>query len=663
MRRLALALWFAVASAPAIAQSPAYSGHGAGSVAAEVVARYAPAPLDAATSRRIQAMLDVRTPGLGIPAPDGQRLYFGWSITGTPQVFRLDAPRAFPVQMTGGEDPTSVVGITPDGRWLVLQRDAGGSEEPGLYLQPADGGPLSTVRSVPRVRASFLFASDDSQAIYFAANDVAPDSFAIYRHDIATGAKTTVFADKGVWSVADRRGRGDAMRLLLVKVKGSFAREYFEYVPATGVLTPLLGAGEAVEYAAAYAAQPGELLVRTNRFDDFRRLYRWRIGTDTTRESFREILAPAGMDVAGFGIDDARRRIYARVNDGGYSRLVVLDAATFAPLALPLPPDAEHVVAGATTPDGRFVTIGIESGTAPRTSFVWDWERRTLTQWVAPSMPEVDVTTFARARLLDYPARDGTRIPMVVRFPRGCAPDEAPTADPCPVVVDFHGGPEGQATPRFSPFAQLFVDAGFILVEPNVRGSDGYGKAWLDADNGRRRLDVISDIDDVGRFIRANWGRNGKAPRIGATGGSYGGYATLVAMTQFAGTFDAGAARVFISNLETFLRNTAPYRRALRATEYGDPDRDADALRRLSPVTYLDRLQGPLLLIQGVNDPRTPVGEAIQLQEALERQGARSTLILFADEGHGAARRANRALEAGHLLRFFDRHLKGDGAG
>ena len=663
MHRLLLALWVAAASAPALAQPQPYSGHGAGSVATEVVARYAPPPLDAATSRRIQAMLDVRAPGLGIPAPDGQRLYFGWSITGTPQVFRLDAPRAFPVQMTGGEDPTSVAGITPDGRWLVLQRDVGGSEEPGLYLQSVEGGPLSVVRSLPRVRASFLFASDDSRAIYYAANDVAPDSFAIYRHDIATGTKTTVFAQKGIWSVADRRDRGEAMRLLLVKVTGSAAREYSEYVPATGVLTPLLGAGEAVEYAAAYAAQPGELLVRTNRFGDFRRLYRWRIGTDTTRESFREILAPVGADVAGFGIDDARRRIYARVNDGGYSRLVVLDAATFAPLALPLPADADHVIAGATTPDGRFVTIGIESGAAPRTSFVWDWERRTLTQWVVPSVPEVELASFARARIVDYPARDGTRIPMVVRFPKGCAPDEAPTADPCPVIVEFHGGPEGQATPRFSPFAQLFVDAGFVLAEPNVRGSDGYGKAWLDADNGRRRLDVISDIDDAGRFIRANWGRNGKAPRIGVTGASYGGYAALVAMTLFAGTFDAGAARVFISNLDTFLRNTAPYRRALRATEYGDPDRDAEALRLLSPVTYLDRLQGPLLLIQGVNDPRTPVGEAVQLQQALERQGARSTLILFADEGHGAGRRANRVLEVGHVLRFFDRHLKGDGGG
>lgn len=663
MHRLLLALWVVAASAPALAQAQAYSGHGAGSVATEVVARYAPPPLDAATSRRIQAMLDVRAPGMGIPAPDGQRLYFGWSITGTPQVFRLDAPRAFPVQMTGGEDPTSVAGITPDGRWLVLQRDVGGSEDPGLYLQSVEGGPLSVVRSLPRVRASFLFASDDSSAIYYAANDVAPDSFAIYRHDIATGAKTTVFSQKGIWSVADHRDRGDAMRLLLVKVTGSFAREYYEYVPATGALTPLLGIGETVEYAAAYAAQPGELLVRTNRFGDFRRLYRWRIGPDTTRESFREILAPAGADVAGFGIDDARRRIYARVNDGGYSRLVVLDAATFAPLALPLPADADHVIAGATTPDGRLVTIGVESGAAPRTSFVWDWERRTLTQWVVPSVPEVELASFARARIVDYPARDGTRIPMVVHFPKGCAPDEAPTADPCPVIVDFHGGPEGQATPRFSPFAQLFVDAGFVLAEPNVRGSDGYGRAWLDAENGRRRLEVISDIDDAGRFIRANWGRNGKAPRIGVMGASYGGYAALVAMTLFAGTFDAGAARVFISNLDTFLRNTAPYRRALRATEYGDPDRDAEALRLLSPVTYLDRLQGPLLLIQGVNDPRTPVGEAVQLQQALERQGARSTLILFADEGHGAGRRANRVLEVGHLLRFFDRHLKGAGAG
>ena len=657
MRNLAATTTLALVAMAALAQPAPYVGHGADSVRPEVVARHAPPPLDAATTRRIETLLDVRAPGLGIVSPDGRRLYFGWGITGTPQVFRLDAPLGFPVQMTGGEQRTALRAVTPDGRWLVLQRDTGGDENPGLYLQPADGGPLRTVQAIPKVRTSFDFATDDGRALYFHANDVAPDSFAIYRYDIGSGERTTVFAEKGVWSVADHKGAGSGLVLLLVRATGAAAREYVEFEPATGRRTPLLGVGEATEYDAAYAAEEGELLVRTNRFGEFRRLYRWRIGADTGPAAFREVVAPPGMDVADFGIDRARRHVYAMVNDGGYTRLVVLDARSFARHTLPLPADADHVVVGAMSNDGRFVSIGVSTARSPRTSYVWDWETRKLVQWVLPSAPEVDAGAFVPARLMHYTAKDGTRIPMFVRFPAGCAPDENPGADPCPVVVEFHGGPESQARPGFSPYRQLFVDAGFVLVEPNVRGSDGYGKRWLDADNGPKRLAVIGDVEDAGRWIRAHWTRNGRAPRIGVTGGSYGGYATLVAMTMFAGTYDAGVARVAISDLQTFLRNTAPYRRALRASEYGDPDRDADVLRRLSPVTYLDRVTAPILMIQGVNDPRAPVGEALQMHEALVARGASSTLLLFADEGHGAARRGNQVLELGHVLRFFETHL------
>ena len=657
MRDTLVTMTVATMAAAALAQPASYTGHGAGSVRPEVVARYAPPPLDPASTRRIEALLDVRAPGLGIVSPDGRRLYFGWRITGTSQVFRLDAPLGFPVQMTGGEQRTALRAVTPDGRWLVLQRDTGGDEDPGLYLQPADGGPLRTVQAIPKVRTSFDFATDDGRALYFHANDVAPDSFAIYRYDIGSGERTTVFAEKGVWSVADHKGAGSGLKLLLVRATGALAREYVEFEPATGRRTSLLGAGEATEYDAAYAAEDGELLVRTNRFGEFRRLYRWRIGAGAGPAAFDEVLAPPGMDVADFGIDRARRHVYAMVNDGGYTRLVVLDARKFVREALPVPADADHVVVGAMSGDGRFVSIGVSTARSPRTSYVWDWEARKLVQWVLPSAPEVDLAAFVPPRLLHYTARDGTRIPMFVRFPPGCAPDENPGADPCPVVVEFHGGPESQALPGFSPYAQFFVDAGFVYVEPNVRGSDGYGKRWLDADNGPKRLEVIGDIDDAGRWIRAHWTRNGRAPRIGASGGSYGGYATLIAMTMFAGTYDAGVARVAISNLETFLRNTAPYRRALRASEYGDPDRDAEALRRLSPVTYLDRVTAPILMIQGVNDPRAPVGEAVQMHDALVARGAPSTLILFADEGHGASRRGNQVQELGHALRFFATHL------
>jgi dipeptidyl aminopeptidase/acylaminoacyl peptidase len=265
----------------------------------------------------------------------------------------------------------------------------------------------------------------------------------------------------------------------------------------------------------------------------------------------------------------------------------------------------------------------------------------------------VDLSRFVRASVETYPARDGTPIPVLVRRPARCDPA------PCPVIVEFHGGPEGQVRPGFSPGIQLFVDAGFVVVQPNVRGSDGYGKAWLRADDGPRRLDVLTDIEDAGRWARRTFAANGKEPRVGVMGGSYGGYATLVGMTMFAGTFDAGASNVGISNLVTFLANTAPYRRILRASEYGDLEKDREALVRLSPSSHVDRVKGPLLLIQGVSDPRVPAGEAIQIHEALTARGLPAELLIFPDEGHGAQKRENVVQTLGRELEFFRKHLLG----
>jgi dipeptidyl aminopeptidase/acylaminoacyl peptidase len=283
---------------------------------------------------------------------------------------------------------------------------------------------------------------------------------------------------------------------------------------------------------------------------------------------------------------------------------------------------------------------------------VYDWNARKLTQWVLPSTPEIDTRRFAQATLEHYPARDGTPIPMFVRRPERCE-------EPCPVVVHFHGGPEGQSVPGFSTLAQLFVDAGFVYAEPNVRGSDGYGKTWFHADDGAGRLRVITDIEDCALHIRKAWAVGGKAPKLGVFGGSYGGYSVLMAMSMFAGAYDAGVSIVGIGNLLTFLRNTAPYRRMLRITEYGDPETEQDMLLKLSPTTYIDRVKAPLLLIQGATDPRVPVGEAVQLHDALKSRGVPVRMVIFPDEGHGSQKRDNRVIEVGNALDFFEVHLRG----
>jgi len=647
-RPMPLLLWAVVAgltsSAPVAAQT-AYKGHGAESVPVEVIAKYAPKALPADLGRRIQSMMDVRAPGMGQPSPDGTRLFFGWSVTGSSQVWRLDGPNTFPIQLTGGEDRTTLADVVPDGRTLVLQRDRKGEENPGLYLMPAAGGPMAEIQHVKGVQTIHQFVGPDGRWVYYAANDQQPDSYAIYRWNVETKRKEALVTEPGLWSVGDHRSDGT---LLLKKSTGSLTSEYWEWSPTTKALTPILGQNERAEYeGTVYGTTPGQFLVLTPKLGEFRRLCRFEDGKLTP------LTGDLKWDVSSFSVDDAKTRILYTVNDAGYTKLLALDARTFRPVSLPkLPDGADHVYSGATTRDGRFTTIGVETATAPRTSWVYDWKTGSLTRWVVPSAPEIDTTTFSAATLDHYPARDGTKISAFVRRPKSCNPA------PCPVLVEFHGGPEGQAQPGFSTYAQIFVDAGFVFIEPNVRGSDGYGRTWLDADNGPKRLKIWTDIEDAATWARTTFAVNGKSPKVGVMGGSYGGYSALVAMTRFAGAYDAGVSIVGISNLLTFLQNTAPYRRILRTTEYGDPEKDRDALLELSATTHIGKLKAPLQIQQGATDPRVPVGEAIQMYEAAQKTGAPTELIIFADEGHGAGTRGNWALMVGHALRWMETYLK-----
>jgi dipeptidyl aminopeptidase/acylaminoacyl peptidase len=620
--------------------SPTYKGLGAGSVSPAEVAKYTATPLDPKVSRHIQAMLDIRGTPSGPIANSGMRRFYTSRITGIAQVWRQDGPGKEPIQLTGGEDATSVVALAPDESFVAVSRDVGGEENPGLYLLAPNGGPLRVVQHEAKIQTELQFISDDSKSIYYRANDRDPASYAIYRYDVASGNKELVFGEPGLWYVADQR----ANEWLLIKSLGNAQNEVYRYNVATKQLEPLLGQNEVEEYDVKLGANPGQVLVRTNKLGDFRRVYTLDRGTLTP------ITPDIKHDVAGVTIDEARLRIYYTVDEDGYRRTHVLDARTLKPLALPKLPDADDTQLADASHNGRFVELVYNSSTRPSTGVIYDWQTGRLQTWSQPSTPEIDPSTFAKASLESYPARDGTKIPMFVWRPASCV-------QPCPVIVEFHGGPEGQVMAGFSASAQIYVDAGFTLVRPNVRGSDGYGKAWLHADDGPKRLDVITDIADCATYIKSAWAVGGRAPRVGVMGGSYGGYSTLMAMTYFAGSYDAGAEQVGISNLVTFLENTAPYRRALRISEYGDPVKDRAALEQLSPINYVGKVNAPLLMIAGVNDPRVPVGEALQVHDAIARRGIPGGLILFPDEGHGASKRGNIVLTIGHTLAFFEQYL------
>jgi hypothetical protein len=280
------------------APATGYKGLGVESVPPEVLEKYAAPALPADKSRLIQAMLDVRAPSGGLVSADGKRMFFTWSVTGTVQVWRLDGSMSFPVQLTGGEDTTSVSGLTPDGKTLLVTRDRSGEENPGLYMMSAEGGALTAIQHTPKVQTFLQWVADDNKTIYYRANDQSPESYAIYRYDLSTKKKETAFAEPGIWSLADvRKAKDGADKLLLFKSVGSNMEEFYEYDTAKKQLVPLFGQNEREDHEASYGPEEGEVIVLTPKLGEYRRLYSFTAGKLTP------ISAEIKFDVSHVALD------------------------------------------------------------------------------------------------------------------------------------------------------------------------------------------------------------------------------------------------------------------------------------------------------------------------------------------------------------------------
>ena len=257
---------------------------------------------------------------------------------------------------------------------------------------------------------------------------------------------------------------------------------------------------------------------------------------------------------------------------------------------------------------------------------------------------------FVSEQLISISSFDGLMIPYFIYKPKGDVP-----SDGYPAVIRLHGGPESQSRPVFDPLNQFLVMSGFVVVVPNVRGSKGYGKKYMDADNVEKRMNAVKDVAAVAAFLQKNKDINPN--KLVLSGGSYGGYLTNLCMTQIPQYFKAGISVVGMTNLLTFYKNTAEFRRKMRYEEYGNYDTQKDFLKSISPITYIENVKAPMFIIQGKNDERVPAEEAENWYKKLIQESKNpgktqlkdSKLELFPDEGHGLSKRANR-LKAYHDL-------------
>jgi dipeptidyl aminopeptidase/acylaminoacyl peptidase len=225
-----------------------------------------------------------------------------------------------------------------------------------------------------------------------------------------------------------------------------------------------------------------------------------------------------------------------------------------------------------------------------------------------------------------------------------------------PVIVGYHGGPSGSSSVRWNATTRFFLGQGYAWVEPNVRGSFGFGRAYEAADNGPRRLDAFKDIEATGQWAASQpWADK---DRVVVYGGSYGGYTVLVGLTRMPKLWRAGVDLVGVANLKTFMATTSGEIRELFLVEFGDPDKDAAFLDSISPLRDADKIVDPLFVYAGANDPRVPRTESDLIVKALRARKVPVEYMMKDNEGHSLAHRENQLEFCSRVARFLETHLK-----
>jgi dipeptidyl aminopeptidase/acylaminoacyl peptidase len=549
-------------------------------------------------------------------------------------------------KLTSFPDGISGYDLSEDGNWIALTAAKGGSEQTALYLLNPGSFQMETLFENPNVVYESTVWRRDSKAFAYRSNETSSSDFHIYVYDLGTKKASKVYSEKGSNSPADFTS--DGSRLMVTKYHSASFSQLFEINLASGEAREVTPKGEEWSFEpVGYDSKDRGFFVNTNYKGDLKTLH----VLDTSTGQLMPLLSDVGGREIDFAVMNEERSIMAvGINEDGYRTLQLRRIQDFS--ALPTPKLAKGIVGNVTFTNNTML-YALDNANTPGIVYRWDTkvpDKAGEAVTIADTQG-IDVSKFLLPELVHYPSFDGTKIPAFLYLPPSYK-----KGDKIPFLVQYHGGPEAQYRPAFDRGFQYFLSRGYGILAPNVRGSSGYGKAYIEADNYKNREKSVKDGIWAAKYL-VDQGYTDKK-KIAAWGGSYGGFMVMATITEAPEIFGAACNVVGIVNFETFLKQTKDYRRALREAEYG-PLSDPEFLKSISPIYKVDKIDCPLMIAHGLNDPRVPVGEAMQIAVALKKRGKTVEELYFPDEGHGFAKEENRLLYYEQMANFFDKHLRG----
>ncbi len=583
---------------------------------------------------------------------DGSQLLFASNMSGQFNLWRVPVEGGWPDQLTAFTDETvRGAGVSPtDGR-ILLCADHDGDEFHQLYMLDSERGWPHQLTDEPEVQhyVSGAAWSSDGTKFAYAANARNPSDMEVWVRDERSGETRAVFGE-GMFSFPGHFSP-DGSKLLTLDFRNNSDTSIHLVDLDTGEtreLTP--HDDDAIFFSGPWVPDGSGFYMLTDAGSEFRGLAFYDLASDRY-----EWVEEPTQDVDDVTASTDGRVLAWLVNDNGYDRLRLRDLETGSDLPAPdLPAGSRPHLTGAEpplalSPDGSHAALILSTPRRPPEAWVVETATGKATPVTDSRMGGLYEDDLVDVELVSYPTFDGREIPAWLYRPEA--------EGKVPVVLSIHGGPEAQEKPLYQPLYQYLLSRGIAVLATNIRGSTGYGKSYQRLVQRDWGGGDMQDWEHAVKWLHEqDWAEKEK---IGIHGGSYGGFAVLTCVTRLP-QYWAAAVDIFgPSNLVTFAKAVPPTWKRFIARFVGDPETEADFLMERSPITYVENLQAPLLVIQGATDPRVVKGESDQLVEKLESLSREVEYVVFDDEGHGFTKRPNELKAYGLAARWLEKHLLG----
>lgn len=602
---------------------------------------------------RMNQYQNVRAASVNSWHPDGKQMLISTRFSETAQLHMIDHPGGARKQITFFKEPVGGGSFCPDRNYngFIFSKDTGGNEFAQLYWYDMVTGAYEMISDGSRSQNRLSAWSNKGDQFVMVSTRRNSKDYDLYLVNMKNPKEAKIVLQRGgSWSAQDFSPDD---KKLLVQNYVSANKSFLHILDmVSGNLEPVNASSEDIAYGGGFWSADGKgIFLVSDQGGEFRTLKYY----DIAGKKSVSLTSSIPWDVDGMVINTDRSTLAFVTNENGISKLYQLDTSSKQFKAVSSMPTG---VIGTMmfNPKGDELALVINTSQTPSDVFTLNLKNEALTQWTFSEVGGLNTQNFVTPTLIEYETFDQVNN-QPRRIPAFYSKPKTPTGK-LPVVINIHGGPEGQSLPTFSPFINYLVnELGVAVISPNVRGSSGYGKSYLKLDNEYKREESVKDIGALIEWIAKQPELD--ASRIAVWGGSYGGYMVLASMVHYSDKLKCGIDVVGISNFVTFLQNTEDYRKDLRRVEYGD-ERDPKMkafLLSISPANQVEKITKPLFIIQGLNDPRVPASESEQMKQNLRNNGKQVWYLLAKDEGHGFRKKNNIDYMQWAVVMFLQQHL------